>query len=123
MDAKPVILVVDDDAPITILMRTLLREFGFEPVTAMSGSEAIEAAREHPPNLILLDKHMPGMACADIVAALRAADGGEKTPILILSGDPCTAAEIAALGANGAVQKPFDVQGLVRQIRDYLAGR
>jgi DNA-binding response OmpR family regulator len=123
MEDKPVILVVDDDVPITILMRTLLREFGFEPVTAMSGREAIEAARERPPSLVLLDKNMPGMACADIIAALRAADGGEKTPILILSGDACSDAEIAALGANAAVQKPFDVQALVRQIRNYLAAR
>lgn len=120
---KPVILVVDDDAPITILMRSLLREFGFEPVIAMSGSDAIDAARTHPPDLILLDKHMPGMPCGDIIAALRASDGGRGTPILILSGDPVGDAEMASLGADAAVQKPFDVQALVRQIRSYLADR
>ncbi len=122
MKKKPVILVVDDDAPITILMRSLLREFDFEPVTARSGEEAIEAAREHHPDLVLLDKNMPGMLCEEVVSTLRSNDGGRRTPILILSGDPCSKDEIAALDADAAVQKPFDVQGLIRQIRGYLEG-
>src|SRR5512143_3691997 len=109
---KRVILVVDD-VPITILMRSLLREFGFEPLTAMSGAEAVQAAREHHPDLILLDKNMPGMQCAEIVSELRANDDGRRTPILIVSGEPCTDAEVAALDADAAVQKPFDVQALI----------
>ena len=58
---RPRILVVDDDGPILLLMRSLLREFGFEPVLASSGEEAIAAARAHPPALMLLDRNMPGM--------------------------------------------------------------
>ncbi len=123
MDRKPVILVVDDDAPITILMRSLLKEFGFEPVTAMSGAQAIEAARDQHPDLVLLDKNMPGMECADIIAALRGTDGGERMPVLILSGDPVEPDEIASLRADAAVQKPFDIQALIEQIRGYVADR
>ena len=120
MDKKPVILVVDDDAPITILMRSLLREFGFEPVTARSGGEAVEAARQRHPDLVLLDKNMPGMLCEEVISALRSIDGDRRTPILILSGDSCSHEEIAALDADAAVQKPFDVQALVGRIRGYL---
>src|ERR1043165_2051232 len=87
MSEKPVILVVDDDMPILILMQSLLREFGFEPVTAASGRDAIEIARRQRPALVLLDKHMPGMSGDEVIRALRGDDGMAQVPILILSGE------------------------------------
>jgi CheY-like chemotaxis protein len=116
---KPVILVVDDDVPIQILMQTLLREFGFDPVTAGSGDKALEAIRGGvKPDLVLLDLNMPGMSGPDAMRALRAEL--DDVPIVILSGDRIAPEEIAALGAAGAVQKPFDVPELVTQIRGYV---
>ena len=120
MANKPTILVVDDDAPIVTLMRSLLREFGFDPVTATSGAEAIEIARANPPALVLLDKNMPGMNGADVARALRADPAFERLPILILSGEPMSSTELAELRADGAVMKPFDVTALVEQIRKYV---
>jgi two-component system phosphate regulon response regulator PhoB len=120
MASKPTILVVDDDAPIVILMRSILREFGFHPVTATSGAEAIEAARATPPALVLLDKNMPGMSGVDVVRALRADPAFERLPILILSGEPMSAAELKEMKADGAVMKPFDVTALVEEIRKYV---
>jgi two-component system KDP operon response regulator KdpE len=114
---RPVILVVDDDGPILLLMRNLLREFGFDTVVASSGAAALEAARNRPPDLVLLDLHMPGMSGDEVVHALRAQPGLEQLPILILSGEPLAPAELQAIGANGAVLKPFDVNELVGQIR------
>ena len=120
MNEKPVILVVDDDVPILQLMQSLLREFGFEPLTAASGGEAIEMARRQRPALVLLDKHMPGMSGEEVIRALR--DDGEmaQLPILILSGEPVSKADLAELRADGAVLKPFDVMALVKQIREHL---
>lgn len=99
-------------------MRSLLREFGFEPVTAATGEEAIGHARSRQPALVLLDKHMPGMASAEVIRALR--EEFDELPILIVSGDPVSKAELASLGADGAVQKPFDVSALVAQIRQHV---
>jgi len=121
MAEKPVILVVDDDVPILQLMQNLLREFGFEPLTAASGNEAIELARRRRPSLVLLDKQMPGMTGEDVIRALRDDDGLADLPILIVSGAPVSKSELTALRANGAVLKPFDVMALVQQIRDHLA--
>lgn len=118
MSEKPTILVVDDDVPILILMRSLLREFGFDPVTASSGEEALGQARGRRPALVLLDKNMPGMAGDEVIRTLRAEFGG--LPILILSGDPVSKNELQALGADGAVQKPFDVLSLIAQIRGHV---
>lgn len=120
MPRKPIILVVDDDAPIITLMRSLLREFGFEPRTATSGAAAIEAARTEPPDLVLLDKNMPGMSGEDVIRALRGDIGLQEVPILLLTGDPVAPQEIAELGANGTVQKPFDLQDLLAQIRNHV---
>ena len=119
MSDKPVILVVDDDQPIRILMQSLLREFGFEPILAGSGAEAVTVASARHPDLILLDKNMPGTSCADVIRALRESEGAD-VPILILSGDSLEPDELARLGANAGVQKPFDVMALVEQIRGTL---
>ena len=120
MSEKPVILVVDDDGPILALMRNLLKEFGFQAVTAETGRDALMAAREHRPALVLLDKNMPGMTGDEVIRNLRGEPGLDKLPILILSGERLSRADLAALGADGAVQKPFDVLVLVEQIRSYV---
>ena len=116
--SNPIILVVDDDVPILVLMKNLLREFGFEAVTAASGEQALGAARSRPPALVLLDKNMPGMAGDEVVRQLRAMPGLDRIPILILSGEPIAKSDLAELGADGAILKPFDVMALIAQIRE-----
>lgn len=117
MASKPIILVVDDDLPILALMRTLLREFGFEAVTAESGEGAIAAARTRRPSAVLLDRNMPGMSGDELIRTLRSEPGFDSLPILILSGQPVSSDEMSALGADGAILKPFDVTELINQIR------
>ena len=121
MSSKPVILVVDDDAPILMLMRNVLREFGFETRVASDGHSAIAAVRESTPDLILLDKNMPGLTIDEVMAGLRTADGAASVPVLILSGEPLADEEVAALGANGSVMKPFDVPKLIDRIRLHVS--
>jgi DNA-binding response OmpR family regulator len=120
MTPKPIILVVDDDLPILLLMRALLREFGFEAVTADSGAQAIIEARAHRPAAVLIDRHMPGMSGDELIRTLRGEPGLEGLPILILSGEPVSPAELATLHADGAILKPFDVTELVAQLRSLL---
>lgn len=120
MPDRPVILVVDDDAPILILMRNLLREFGFEPVAAASGTQALEEARRRKPDLILLDRNMPGMSGDEVLRAMRTDEPLSSVPVLMLTGEPMEPDEIARVGANAAVLKPFDVPALVKMIRSHL---
>ena len=121
MPEKPTILVVDDDQPIVLLMRKLLAEFGFEAVTALSGAEALAAARAHPPALVLLDKNMPGMSGTEVAHALRADPAFAHTPILVLSGESMSTKELEEMKADAAVMKPFDVMALVQQIKKHLS--
>ena len=118
---RPLILVVDDDQPILLLMRNLLREFGFEPVAAASGEQALEEARKRTPDLILLDRNMPGMTGDDVVRALRSESELSSVPILIVSGEPLGPDEVKRLGATGHVLKPFDVPALVETIRGHVS--
>ena len=120
MAQRPLIMVVDDDAPILLLMRNLLREFGFETVVAASGAEALTAVQARTPDLILLDRNMPGMSGDEVVRALRQTDGLGSVPVLMLTGEPMNAHEIATLGATAAVLKPFDVPALIGLIRSHL---
>jgi two-component system phosphate regulon response regulator PhoB len=122
MSEKPTILVVDDDAPILALMRNVLREFGFDAVTAISGEQALVAARSRRPSLVLVDKNMPGMRGEEVVRALRAEPGLSHLPVLILSGEPMSSAEIRSIQADGAVTKPFDIMALIGEIRRHLDG-
>lgn len=117
---RPTILVVDDDAPILLLMRNLLREFGFEAISAQSGPKALEAARSRTPNLILLDRNMPGMSGDEVLQELRADEALASVPVLILSGEPIEDDEIRRIGATGSVMKPFDVVALVETIRKHV---
>ena len=120
MSERPLILVVDDDPPILLLMKNLLREFGFDPVTAASGQQAIDEARERRPDLILLDRNMPGMSGDEVLRTMRARPELGSVPVLILSGEPMAPDEIATLGATGAVLKPFDVPALIATIRNHV---
>lgn len=120
MAERPIILVVDDDAPILLLMRNLLREFGFEPVTAASGEEALDEVRRRAPHLILLDRNMPGMSGDEVLRAVRSDDALASVPVLMLTGEPMEPDEIRRVGATGAVIKPFDVSALVETIRAHV---
>jgi two-component system phosphate regulon response regulator PhoB len=120
MTSKPIILVVDDDLPILGLMRTLLREFGFEAVTAENGEQAIAEARSRRPSAVLIDRNMPGMTGDEIIRTLRKEPGFDDLPILIISGQAVSASELSTLGADGAIMKPFDVMELINQLRSFV---
>jgi len=121
MPHRPLILVVDDDAPILLLMRNLLREFGFEPVVAASGPQAVEEAMRRKPDLILLDRNMPGMSGEETLQQLRAANRLSEVPVLMVTGEPLAPDEIRRLGVAGAVLKPFDVPSLIDTIRAHTS--
>ena len=63
---------------------------------------------------------MPGMTGDEVIRALRNEPGFDGLPILILSGEPVSRPELADLGADGAVLKPFDVTELIAQLRSFV---
>jgi DNA-binding response OmpR family regulator len=117
-DERPV-LVVDDDQKIVHLVRTYLEREGFRVVTAADGLAAIAAAREHQPQLVVLDLMLPGL---DGFAVMRAVRAEAPTPILMLSARGSTADRIAgiATGADDYLPKPFSPAELVVRVQAIL---
>lgn len=113
---RATILVVDDDEPILTLMENVLRAYRYQPVIAKSGATAVEIARTSRPDLILLDMHMPGMNGREVLDLFRSDQALRSIPVVILSGDRLSSVEIAAAGAAGAIQKPFDLPDLIAEI-------
>ena len=117
MPSVPQILIVDDDPMIAMLMGNVLREHGFAVLTATSGESAIAIARSAPPDLVILDKNMPGLPADEVIRALRADRGREHVPVIILSGERIDDTELARLGANASFPKPCAMAALVARIR------
>jgi DNA-binding response OmpR family regulator len=64
---------------------------------------------------------MPGMSGEEVVEAFRRDSALKSVPILIVSGEPLEPDELTAIGADGAVMKPFDLPQLIATIRHHLA--
>jgi CheY-like chemotaxis protein len=120
MTERRTILVVDDDEPVLLLMKNVLREFQYNALTASSGQQAIEIVSGTKPDLILLDLNMPGMNGDAVLDKLRDGDS-QPVPIVILSGDPVDPEDLARLGAVDAIQKPFDLTDLLETIRSHVS--
>jgi DNA-binding response OmpR family regulator len=110
------ILVIDDDTAITELMGMLLKTHGFDVVTANSGTDGIELAREKRPHIILLDLMMPDVDGWQVCKEIRQFS---NVPILILSAinDPRMVASVLDAGADDFLVKPVPSGVLVANIR------
>jgi DNA-binding response OmpR family regulator len=117
------ILVVDDDAAITSVLKRGLSYAGFAVDTANSGSEGLTIARERPPDVAVLDIMMPGLNGLDVLARLRAADA--ELPVLLLTAKDGAADQVNGLehGADDYVTKPFTFEVLAARIRALLRRR
>ena len=79
---KPVILVVEDDAPIKNLITTTLKTHEYKFLTAQNGETAILEASSHNPDIILLDLGLPDMDGIDIIKKIRT---WSNVPIIVIS--------------------------------------
>ena len=119
--ARPHLLVVDDDAAATHLLRSALSDLGTIDVAA-NGTRALELAREIVPDLILLDVHMPGLDGFEVCAALKGSDVLRHVPVVFVTrfGDPATEARALDLGASDFITKPYATAVLKARVRNLL---
>ncbi|MBI2858447.1 MAG: response regulator transcription factor [Chloroflexi bacterium] len=113
------ILVVDDDAGICALLKRGLSYEGFSVDVARDGHEALAKAREHEPDLAVLDVLMPGMDGVDLAKRLRQ---GSTFPIIMVTAKGALADKVAGFtaGADDYIVKPFDFDELLLRIRSLL---
>jgi two-component system, OmpR family, response regulator MprA len=113
------ILVVDDDPNILRVMQRGLGFEGFRVQVAQSGEEALAAARDSEPDLVILDLMLPGLDGIEVCRRLR---GGLRTPILMLTARDQVRDKVAGLeaGADDYLAKPFVFDELVARVRALL---
>ncbi|MDX6439011.1 MAG: two-component system, response regulator PdtaR [Gaiellaceae bacterium] len=117
------ILTVEDDPIVRADLRLILEDHGFDVcAAARDGVEAVELAREHRPDLILIDLNLPQL---DGVEATRRILDEREVPIVALTGYVAgdSIQRAVEAGAVDHVTKPFSEAGLVETLRDVLASR
>ena len=115
------ILLVEDDPDIQTVTSMALGSFGGYTVRVCgSAAEAIEAAAEFLPDLILLDVMMPGMDGMDTLRALREIPATASTPVIFLTArvQPADVAMYKELDSLAVIRKPFEPTALVETIQD-----
>lgn len=120
MSSKGKILVVDDDRLVLATLTHGLSQAGYEIIDADNGDDAILLAREHRPELALLDIRMEGKSGFDVAAYLR---DYCQMPFMFLSAfsDESTVAQVKALGAVAYLVKPLDIRQIVPAVEAAFA--
>ena len=121
MPKKSKILLVDDDAAFTALLKERLEYEQYEIAVANSGEEALKKVDSFFPDLVLLDLKMPGLT-GDFVALRIKAKTQDRLPIIVLTGygDPITVTTTFAMGVSDHVVKPCDLEDLIHRIERCL---
>jgi len=121
------VLVVDDEAANRTWLTRILEPAGFHVIIAAGGQEAIQLAKQDPPDLVLLDLMMPEVTGFDVVEALRADARTQNTPIMILTARHLTEADkrhlnghVSTILSRGSVGAS-DLLGLLHQVVDKRA--
>lgn len=115
------ILIVEDDTGINKLLGDLLREEGYLPVQAYSGTEALLLMEGQHPDLILLDLMLPGLSGEELLQKIRTEQNCD-IPVLILSakGDMRNKVNLLKTGADDYIEKPFEPDEVVARIQAAL---
>jgi CheY-like chemotaxis protein len=117
------ILMIDDEIDIQTVARIGLTMIGgWQVLTASSGQEGIQQAKQHRPDAILLDVMMPDMDGIATLGALKADSDTQAIPIVFLTAKSKASdrKKFYEIGAQGVINKPFDPTTLASQIAGFL---
>jgi two-component system, OmpR family, alkaline phosphatase synthesis response regulator PhoP len=119
---KKTILVVDDEQDLLDLIEYNLRKEGYQVLKAEDGLEGIQAARDHKPNLVLLDIMMPKMDGIEVCDVMRSDADLKHIPIIFLTARSDEKTEVEGLdkGADDFITKPISTTKLISRIKAVL---
>lgn len=120
------ILYVEDNlSNIRLVERILEHRQGIKLLTCMQGRMALEISRDHQPDIILLDIHLPDMTGQEVLESIKADPMTKSIPVVIISADASagTLERLMEAGANGYLTKPIEVRRFLRMLDDTLKSK
>lgn len=117
--ANKTILVVDDEKDLLDLIEYNLKKEGFDVLKAENGEEGIKIAKEHKPDLVLMDIMMPKMDGMEAVEKIRADEDLKSIPIIFLTARSDEKTEVEGLnkGGDDYITKPISTTKLISRIK------
>ncbi len=125
MSAKEkTILVADDESHILNVVSLKLRNAGFRVLTAHDGQEALDAAQQERPDLIISDYHMPLLSGLELCRRLKQDPATSGIPVIMLTarGYHLEPSDTADSGIRRMLSKPFSPRHLLATVNEVLAG-
>ncbi|HJX82685.1 MAG TPA: response regulator [Candidatus Udaeobacter sp.] len=124
-EVKSTILYVEDNPDNRMLVRRILTAENYKLLEATNAVQALNLLETTTPDLILMDINMPDMDGYTLTTRIRSMAGLERVPILALTANVMRGDKEKTLeaGCDGYIQKPLDVDQLIREIEKFLARR
>ena len=117
------VLVVDDNKDIVWVVETILKRYGFEVMTTLRGEEVLKKVETFHPQLILLDVFLSGIDGIEICNKLKSGLQTRDIPVIMFSAHTNRKDVMKFCKADDFLQKPFDVNELVRKINLQIDGQ
>jgi two-component system OmpR family response regulator len=122
MGDKKGVLVIDDDLPTLETLELMLEVSGYQVWTSGYARDATKLAREHRPDVILLDLMMPDADGFKVQEALNADPNTAKIPIVLISAHHTVRTAAKSMKIAGVLEKPFHLDELVRCVEKATSG-
>ena len=121
-EAKPTLLIVEDDLDVADMLNAYFRVQGYEVITVNWGEDAVRACHTSQPDLVILDIRLPDIDGYEVATRLRNNRRTKDIPIIFLTERRSRSDRLQGLelGADDYIAKPFDVQELLLRVRNAL---
>jgi PAS domain S-box-containing protein len=120
---RTILYIEDNSSNLELVDRVLATRSGLKLIATMQGSRGMELARDHRPDLILLDLHLPDMPGEEVLRLLRRDPATQHTPVVVITADATKRRvnELFAAGADDFLTKPLDVERFIEVVESVLA--
>ena len=119
---QPLVLIIEDEAPVVTLLRYNLEKDGYRVIEAPDGDEGLEMARDDAPDIILLDWMLPLVSGIEVCRRLRRGPETRKIPVIMLTARGEEGDKLRGLdsGADDYITKPFTPSEVMARMRAVL---
>ncbi len=116
------ILIADDEPYVSRVLKLVLQKSGYEVTCVNNGRKAINAYRNARPDIVITDVKMPEMTGRELVEAIRSSEGGDETPVVVMTSTLESENRDWVTDVNNVsfLGKPVSPRDLVKIINDYF---